>query len=303
MTGPIRLHPDSHRCFLWRGKAHFLLGSNEHYGALLNGAFDYERYFDAVASTGPNATRIFAFYRQLESANVGLGYANTLAPRPEHYLAPWARAGEERGAGPDGLAKFDLNTWDDRYFARLRALLGAADARGIVVELVFFSSQYTEPAWMHSPLHPASNVNGVGAGVRSWREFLTLADDTVAEQQRRVVRKLVTETNGFDNLYYEICNEPAYSHDSERSRHAAPVGGPRRLRRRLQVRATDRLPRWVRRHREEVAGGADRDVRRHARARRARVDQARRRLHPEGQQALEPPRATCATGRLHAAGR
>ena len=111
---------------------------------------------------------------ELESSNVGLGYANPLAPRPERYLAPWARAGAEHGLGPDGLPKFDLDTWDERYFARLRGLLSAADARGVVVELVFFCSQYNEECWLHSPLHPAGNVNGVGRGVRTWRDFLTL---------------------------------------------------------------------------------------------------------------------------------
>jgi hypothetical protein len=214
MSGPIRLHPDNGKRFLWRGKAQFLLGSTEHYGALLNAAFDYERYLDTIAATGLNTTRVFAFYRELEASIVELGYANPVAPRPEGYLAPWARAGAEHGPGPDGLPKFDLDTWDERYFARLGALLSAADTRGVVVELVFFSSQYNEAAWRHSPLHPASNVNGVGTGVRTWRDFLTLADDTVAEHQRRVVRKLVAETNAFDNLYYEVCNEPGYSDES-----------------------------------------------------------------------------------------
>ncbi len=214
MSGPIRLHPDNGKRFLWRGKAQFLLGSTEHYGALLNAAFDYERYLDTIAATGLNTTRVFAFYRELEASIVELGYANPVAPRPEGYLAPWARAGAEHGLGPDGLPKFDLDTWDERYFARLGALLSAADTRGVVVELVFFSSQYNEAAWRHSPLHPASNVNGVGTGVRTWRDFLTLADDTVAEHQRRVVRKLVAETNAFDNLYYEVCNEPGYSDES-----------------------------------------------------------------------------------------
>ena len=214
MSGPVRLHPENHKRFLWRGKATFLLGSTEHYGALLNAAFDFERYLDTVASAGLNTTRVFAFYRQLESSNVGLGYANPLAPRPERYLAPWARAGAEHGLGPDGLPRFDLDTWDERYFARLRRLLSAADARGVVVELVFFCSQYNEECWLHSPLHPAGNVNGVGRGVRTWRDFLTHADPAVAEHQRRLVRKLVTETNAFDNLYYEICNEPAYADKS-----------------------------------------------------------------------------------------
>ena len=73
MSEAIRLHPDNPRRFLWRGKATFLLGSTEHYGALLNTAFDYERYFDEIASMGLNTSRIFAFYRELESSIVEMG--------------------------------------------------------------------------------------------------------------------------------------------------------------------------------------------------------------------------------------
>jgi hypothetical protein len=115
--------------------------------------------------------------------------------------------------GADGLPKFDLQRWDERYFARLRGFLGAASARGIVVELVLFCNPYSESRWRLFPLHPASNVNGVGAGVRAWRDFMTLADPSLVEHQQRLVRKLVTETNAFDNVYYEICNEPAYAAD------------------------------------------------------------------------------------------
>ena len=213
MSGPVRLHPDQPRRLSWRGRASFLLGSTEHYGAVLNRAFDYERYLDTIASDGLTLTRAFAAgYREMEeSLGAELGHANTLAPRAEEYVAPWARARDASDAGPDGLPRFDLETWDERYFARLRGFLAAAAARGVVVELVLFCNQYEDVRWQHSPLHPASNVNGVGTGMRRWRDFTTLADPSVAEHQRRLVRKLVTETNEFDNLYYEICNEPAHA--------------------------------------------------------------------------------------------
>ena len=221
MSQPLQLHPDDRTRFLWRGKARFLLGSTEHYGALLNAAFDFEPYLDTLAADGLNLTRVFTFYRELGEGPAGgagtmapLGYANTLTPQPADYLAPWARAPQAQEAGPDGGPRFDLERWDERYFARLRALLGAAAARGIVVELVFFCNPYDDARWRRFPLHPASNVNGVGAGAGTWRDFMTLGDPSLVEHQRRLVRKLVTETNAFDNLYYEICNEPAYADES-----------------------------------------------------------------------------------------
>ena len=36
---PISLHPDNPHYFLWRGKPTVLIGSGEHYGAVLNRPF------------------------------------------------------------------------------------------------------------------------------------------------------------------------------------------------------------------------------------------------------------------------
>jgi hypothetical protein len=235
MAEPLRLHPDDPTHLSWRGKAVFLLGSTEHYGAVLNGAFDYDRYLDTLAADRLSLTRAFTFYRELaEGVGDGggsmapLGYANTLTPRPAAYLAPWARSPDAHDVGADGLPKFDLQRWDERYFARLRAFLDAASARGIVVELVLFCNPYSEARWRLFPLHPASNVNGVGAGAGTWRDFMTLADPSLVAHQQRLVRKLVAETNAFDNVYYEICNEPAYSADGA-SRPALVRDWQRRL--------------------------------------------------------------------------
>lgn len=216
MSEPVRLHPDNPFRLLWQGRGRFLLGSTEHYGVLVNTAFDHERYLDTLAADGLNLTRAFTFYRELEgSLDQLLGYANTLAPRPQHYLAPWARTPDTDVVGPDGWPKFDLEQWDDRYFARLRGVLAAAAARGVVVELVLFCNAYDEERWQHLPLHPASNVNGVGAAMAAPRDFCSLTDPSVVDHQQRLVRKLVAETNEFDNLYYETCNEPGYTRDGQ----------------------------------------------------------------------------------------
>ena len=213
---PVRLHPDCPTRLHWRGRAAFLLGSTEHYGALLNAAFDYERYLDTLAADGLTLTRMFALFRQAEGViDERIGDAGTLTPLPACYLAPWARSRDSNDPGPDGLPKFDLEQWDERYFSRLQGILTAAEARGVVVELVFFCSPYDDARWRRFPLHPASNVNGVGTGMAEPGDFLSLADPSVTHHQRRLVRKLVAETNRFGNLYYEICNEPGKSRDGD----------------------------------------------------------------------------------------
>ncbi|MHC4751776.1 MAG: hypothetical protein ACYTFW_18110 [Planctomycetota bacterium] len=57
---PIQLHPDNPHYFLWRGKPTVLITSGEHYGAVLNRAFDYNKYLKTLESLGFNLTRTFS---------------------------------------------------------------------------------------------------------------------------------------------------------------------------------------------------------------------------------------------------
>lgn len=211
MARPLQINPNNPTRFLWNDRATFLLGSTEHYGALLNTALDYTAYLDTLQANRLNLTRAFTFYREIETSIGGeIGYANTLAPRPEMYLAPWSRTNGQSGVAPDGLPRFDLDVWDERYFSRLKGFLTAAAERGIVVELVLFCNPYSNELLEQFPLHPSSNVNGVGAGLRTPSDFMSLADPSIVDQQKKLIRKIVAETNAFDNLYYEVCNEPGY---------------------------------------------------------------------------------------------
>jgi hypothetical protein len=63
MLGPLQLHQDQPARLYWQGRAAFLLGSTKHYGALVDTAFDYDRYLDTIAADGLNLTRVFAFRR------------------------------------------------------------------------------------------------------------------------------------------------------------------------------------------------------------------------------------------------
>jgi len=78
---PIALHPDNPACFLFRGKPAVLVGSGEHYGAVVNLDFDWRRYLDTLAASGLNLTRTFvgSYYEQPGAFGIG---KNTLAPAP-----------------------------------------------------------------------------------------------------------------------------------------------------------------------------------------------------------------------------
>lgn len=202
---PIRLHPRNPHYFLFRGKPTVLITSGEHYGAVLNLDFDYLPYLDELAARGFNLTRTFSgAYREIPGSFGIRG--NTLAPAPGRYICPWARS--ETPGYFDGGAKFDLGRWDPAYFERLKDFLAQAARRGVVVELVLFCPMYEEKLWKACPMFAGNNVNGVG-DVPS-NEAYTLKHPKLLEAQEALARKLVGELREFDNLYYEIANEPYF---------------------------------------------------------------------------------------------
>lgn len=200
---PLRLHPENPHYLLFRGKPAMLITSGEHYGAVLNLDFDYVPYLDEIQSKNLNLTRTFSgTYREVPGS---FGITdNTLAPR--NYCSPWARS-DAPGAA-DGGNKFDLSKWNEAYFARLKDFVGQASKRGIVVEYVLFCPFYEEELWKINPMNPANNVNGVGNCPRT--EVYTLKHPELVAVHDAFVRKAVAELNGFDNVYFEICNEPYF---------------------------------------------------------------------------------------------
>ena len=76
--------------------------------------------------------------------------------------------------------------------------------------------------WQVSPLNSANNVNGIGNVPRT--EVLTMQHADLVAVEDAMVRKIVAELNGFDNVYYEICNEPYFGGVTlDWQRHVAEV--------------------------------------------------------------------------------
>lgn len=202
---PFAVHPDNGHYFLFRGRPTVLVTSGEHYGAVLNRDFDSKTYLKTLAADGLNHTRTFAgTYREVPGSFDITD--NVLAPAAGKFVGPWARSGTPGNA--DGGNKFDLTKWDPAYFARLKDFLTEAGRHGIVVELNLFCPNYDDSMWKASPLNAANNVNGVGDCPKD--EAYTLKHPRLLAVQEAVTRKLVAELKDFDNLYYEVCNEPYF---------------------------------------------------------------------------------------------
>ena len=201
---PITLHPENQHYFMYKGKPVILVTSAEHYGAVLNKDFNFQKYLQTMHEEGMNYTRIFAGSYVEIPGSFGISN-NTLAPEVGSFLAPWKRV-DEVGLYK-GERKFDLNSWNPEYFERLKAFVSKAEELNIIVELTFFCSTYQDAFWERNPFNPGNNINDIPQDLNR-KKSNTLQNGNLLDYQKKLVTKLVTELNNFDNVFYEIQNEP-----------------------------------------------------------------------------------------------
>lgn len=186
----------SGRWFTHGGKPVYLVGFDLQELAC-NPALDYERILDELARHRLNKVRIW-IYCWFGTTRFGA-------------LTPWARA-------PDG--RHDLERFDARYWARVRAVVTAARERGIFVEVTIFAPYPNRPGyWWGDPgvrnaWNREHNVNGVfstNADGHFYPQFYDLdyaeGGKRLRDYQHALVEKTVTELGRFDNVYFEIANE------------------------------------------------------------------------------------------------
>lgn len=199
---PLRLLTANPHHFEYNGKPLLLIGSGEHYGAVINSAFDYNTYLKTLAKDGLNLTRLFPGAYVERPGDFGIA-SNLLAPDSNALLLPWQRSkipGYLLGGN-----KFDLNAWDSKYFERLKSYVAQAEQLGIIVEVCLFSSHYAT-GWEYCPFNAPNNVNGLPP--LDAKKANTLDNGPLLAHQEAYVRKLVQELHGFPNIYFEIQNEP-----------------------------------------------------------------------------------------------
>ena len=202
---PLALHPANPHYFVYRGKPTILLTSAEHYGAVNNLDFDYVKYLETLQRDGMNHTRLFTGAVYIEPQGAFDIERNTMAPASGRYLAPWARSNESGYA--NGGNKFDLSKWDESYWTRLKDFLTQADKRGVIVEVNLFCPFYSDKQWGLSPFNALNNVNGIGNP--QWQDVYTLdKHNNALPLMERFTRRIVAELQSYDNIFYEVMNEP-----------------------------------------------------------------------------------------------
>src|SRR3954471_10513539 len=197
----VKIDPLNPKQLVFRGKPLVLISASEHYGSVINRPFDFEKYLDDAAAHRMTMTRTFLLYRELQSAR---NPSSPCKPESPDFIAPYVRTGPEKAL--DGEPIYDLDGWNPEYFDRLHRFLDAASKRSIVVELTVFSNTYVDNIWALNPLRKENNKQHVGNV--EWADYNSLKDQELVSRQKAFARKVIAETGGYDNVYYEVDNEP-----------------------------------------------------------------------------------------------
>ncbi len=95
----IAIHPDNPKYFLFRDRPLALVTASEHYGSVVNRAFDFERYLADAADKHQTLTRTFLLFREQQSlAQSQFADQARVARLRRAVAARWARQGPGRRA-------------------------------------------------------------------------------------------------------------------------------------------------------------------------------------------------------------
>jgi hypothetical protein len=211
---PVSVCPDNPHFFYYKGKPLILITSDQHYGAVIDMDFDYAKYLNYLSASGMNLTRIYpgAMFEPPDKYLPG----NPLGPLPGRQQLPWAKSGKT-GANPllaesgQPSYKYDLDKWNKEYFDRLKAYVELASKKDIIVEVAFFNGMYHD-CWPLMPMFYNNNIQNIGKYDVSECGLFTSDDirnQDVIRYQEAYIKKIATELNQFDNLIYDICDEPS----------------------------------------------------------------------------------------------
>jgi hypothetical protein len=164
--------------------------------------FDFDGYLKFLKNHGHNFIRLWR-WEQVRSQAAGGGYHLCMTPQP------WQRTGP--GPAKDGKPKFDLDSFDQEYFDRLRDRVVAAGNEGLYVGVMLFDgwALHLSPAPDNvegHPFHAGNNVNGISINSILDHQVLPL-DSRVQALQETYIRKVVDTLHDLPNILWEVANE------------------------------------------------------------------------------------------------
>jgi hypothetical protein len=130
---------------------------------------------------------------------------------------PWVRS--STGGASDGGNKFDLNTFNQAYFDRLRARVIQLQQSNIYAVVQFFDGLQTvnnrcgtsSPSGDGYPFTGVNNINGVDDGYSSGasgvNSYTMTSNNAISNYQDAYVKKVVDTLNDLPNVIWEISEE------------------------------------------------------------------------------------------------
>ena len=129
---------------------------------------------------------------------------------------PWQRVGPDKAN--DGLLKFDLNKFDQKYFDNLQSNIRIAQNHNQYISIMLFQGWSIDASFgkrvnvfKYHPFNKANNVSGINGDFFNnngeGEEFHSVLNKQIFEYQKSYLRKIIDTVNDFDNVLYEICNE------------------------------------------------------------------------------------------------
>jgi hypothetical protein len=217
--GPLRVSPINPRYFTDNsGNAIYLTGSHTWSNFQDNGrnnpppVFNWERYLDWMKWLNHNFIRLWIWEESRWTSET------TDANYWFFPQTPYKRKGP--GTALDGNQKWNLDSLDDLYFARLRQRCIDAGNKGIYVSIMLFNgwSIYNRGSlntpFKGCPFNISNNINFVSGdpnGDGNGDETHSLSIPAVTAYQYRYIKRVVDAVNDLDNVLFEISNESPYT--------------------------------------------------------------------------------------------
>jgi hypothetical protein len=210
---PVEVWSKNPHYLSYKHKPLLLITSDQHYGAVIDLDFDFITYLDYLAENGMNLTRLYpgGMFEPVDKFLPG----NPLGPHQGRQLLPWMKS-DQAGANPllaeagEPSFKYDLDSWNTEYFNRIKNFIDYARKKDIIVEIAFFNGMYAD-CWPLMAMYHQNNIQNTGKYELQECGLFTTMDSLnldVVYYQKEYIKKIVTELNEFENLIYDISDEP-----------------------------------------------------------------------------------------------
>jgi hypothetical protein len=180
----------------------------------VTGMNDYAAAFDSVVANGHNFVRLWRW--ETSAWGTPKRFAANTHWRVPLSQMPWALVDwwvDTRTGTDVPVGVYDLASFNQSYFDRLRAVVLSAVSKGLTPSVMLFEGNENQSKLVLGFTHPmlaGNNINGVSCDTNfdaHCEETHTLADPTITAYQDAYVRKVIETLNDIDGYIYEIVNE------------------------------------------------------------------------------------------------